>query len=43
MIDSKVILIDGFQLSALMFQQDLGVAEVKSYRIKRIDSDYFEE
>src|SRR5260370_11913850 len=42
-IDCKVILVDGLQLASLMFQHDIGVSEVKTYRIKRIDSDYFEE
>jgi len=42
-IDSRIILIDGSHLSTLMFQHDLGVTEVKSYRVKRLDSDYFDD
>lgn len=42
-IDTKVVLIDGKQLSGLMMDFDVGVAPSASYVVKRIDSDYFEE
>lgn len=42
-IDTKVVLIDGKQLSALMMDFDVGVSAAASYIVKRIDSDYFEE
>jgi restriction system protein len=42
-IDTKVVLIDGKQLSALMIDFDVGVSGAASYVVKRIDSDYFEE
>jgi restriction system protein len=42
-IESKLILIDGDQLSQLMIDYDIGVAPVASYHLKRIDSDYFSE
>ena len=42
-IDTKVVLIDGKQLSALMIDFDVGVSAAASYVVKRIDSDYFEE
>ena len=42
-IDTKVVLIDGRQLSGLMIDFDVGVSVSASYVIKRIDSDYFEE
>jgi len=42
-IDSKIVLIDGVTLARLMVDHDLGVATVRSYEIKRIDSDYFSE
>lgn len=42
-IDTKVVLIDGKQLSALMIDFDVGVSAAASYIVKRIDSDYFEE
>ena len=40
-IDSKVILIDGKKLAGLMIDYNVGVTEVTSYKLKRIDSDYF--
>lgn len=42
-VDSKIILIDGDELSKLMIDHDVGVARMASYDIKRIDSDYFSE
>ncbi len=42
-IDSKLILIDGEQLSHLMIDFDIGVTHIVSYHLKRIDSDYFTE
>lgn len=42
-IDTKIVLIDGKTLVRLMFDYGLGVSTVKTYEIKRIDSDYFEE
>jgi restriction system protein len=42
-IDTKVVLIDGKALSALMIDFDVGVSASASYVVKRIDSDYFEE
>ncbi len=42
-VDSKIILIDGDELSQLMIDHDIGVARMASYDIKRIDSDYFSE
>lgn len=42
-IDSKIVLVDGSTLARLMVDHDLGVASVRSYEIKRIDSDYFSE
>jgi len=42
-IDTKVVLIDGKLLSALMIDFDVGVSVSASYVVKRVDSDYFEE
>lgn len=42
-IDSKVVLIDGKKLAEFMIDYDIGVTEVISYKLKRIDSDYFSE
>jgi restriction system protein len=42
-IDSKVVLIDGDRLAQLMIDYDIGVSKIKSYAIKKIDTDYFAE
>ena len=42
-IDSKIVLIDGEQLSQLMIDHNVGVTPVTSYETKKIDSDYFIE
>jgi restriction system protein len=42
-IADKIILIDGEMLAQLMIDHDIGVAQVASYDLKRIDSDYFSE
>ena len=42
-IGSKIVLIDGEQLTDLMIEHDIGVSTVSLYPVKRIDSDYFEE
>ena len=39
----RIILIDGNQLAQLMIEHNVGVSTVKTYEIKRIDSDYFTE
>ncbi len=41
MIDKRIILIDGDYLTKLMIDHDIGVTKIRSYEIKRIDSDYF--
>lgn len=42
-IEAKIVLLDGNMLSELMIENSLGVNTVRSYEIKRLDSDYFEE
>ena len=42
-IGSKIVLIDGEELAALMIGHGIGVATSAVYEIKRIDSDYFTE
>lgn len=42
-IDYKIVLIDGDQLAQFMIDHNVGVSVVKSYEIKRVDSDYFAE
>ena len=37
----KIILIDGPQLAKLMIDNDIGVTQVETYTIKKVDSDYF--
>lgn len=39
----KIILIDGKRLTNLMIEYNIGVSEVNSFSIKRIDTDFFEE
>jgi len=41
--DKKVSLIDGQMLAELMIDHDLGVSPDKSFHVKKIDSDFFEE
>jgi len=41
--ETKVVLIDGMQLSQLMIDYNVGVTSQHLYEIKRIDNDYFEE
>ena len=42
-IGSKIVLIDGGQLSQLMIDHDVGVSTISLYPVKRIDSDFFDE
>jgi len=42
-IGSKIVLIDGEQLTNLMIEHDVGVSTISSYQVKKIDSDYFDE
>jgi restriction system protein len=42
-LDSRVILIDGQQLSEYMFDYEIGVSTVDSYVVKRVDSDFFDD
>jgi restriction system protein len=41
--ETKIVLINGEQLSQLMIDYNLGVTSVSTYEVKRIDSDYFGE
>lgn len=42
-IPSKVVLIDGEELTELMIKHNVGVSILKKIELKKIDSDYFEE
>ena len=41
--ETKIVLIDGEQLSQYMIDFNLGVSSVTSYEIKKLDIDYFGE
>lgn len=40
-ISNKVVLINGFTLAKLMIENDVGVSRTSTYKVKKIDSDYF--
>lgn len=40
---NKIVLVNGKQLARLMIEYDLGVSTVATYKVKRIDSDFFNE
>lgn len=42
-IEPRIILINGEQLAAFMFEHDVGVSPSVTYEVKRIDTDFFEE
>ena len=42
-IDPRIALIDGAQLAQFMIDYNVGVALDRSYEVKKIDSDYFDE
>jgi restriction system protein len=42
-IDKRIVLIDGDQLSSLMYDFGIGVTGTATYAVKRVDSDFFGE
>lgn len=42
-LTGNIVLIDGEMLSRLMIEYDVGVSKVKSYDVKKIDTDYFDD
>jgi len=42
-LEAKIVLIDGTKLAEMMIENDLGVSTTATYRIKKVDSDYFED
>jgi restriction system protein len=42
LINTKIILIDGQQLAAMMIDHNVGVSTVGRYELKKIDTDYFD-
>jgi restriction system protein len=42
-IEKRIVLIDGEQLAQLMMDYGVGATEVDTYKVKKLDRDYFEE
>ncbi|WP_082337508.1 restriction endonuclease [Lysinibacillus sp. FJAT-14745] len=42
-IDKSLIFIDGMKLTELMFLYNVGVSNVQTFTIKRMDLDFFEK
>lgn len=42
-IEKKIVLIDGEQLAQLMIDHGVGVTEVATYQVKKVDLDYFND
>lgn len=42
-IEKRIVLVRGAQLADLMIEHGIGVADVATYTLRRLDSDYFEE
>jgi restriction system protein len=42
-IGTRIVLIDGRRLATLMFEHDVGVSPRRTYVVKDVDGDYFEE
>ena len=41
-IPQKIVLIDGKQLATLMIEHNVGVSSTRTYTLKRLDQDYFD-
>jgi restriction system protein len=39
----KVVLVDGIELTRLMIDYGVGVSTQRTFQVKQLDSDYFEE
>ena len=42
-IETKIVLVDGEELTQFMIDHDIGVTPMSSYEVKKLDSDYFSE
>jgi restriction system protein len=42
-VEYKIVLIDGEQLAYFMIENNVGLSVVNEYKVKKIDTDYFEE
>lgn len=40
-LQSKIVLVDGERLGRLMIEYDVGVSTVETYRVKKVDTDFF--
>lgn len=41
-IEKRIVLVNGERLASLMIDHGVGVADVATYQVKRVDTDYFE-
>lgn len=41
-IEKKIVLVDGKQLAQLMIEHDVGVTVTKTYKLKKLDQDFFD-
>ncbi len=42
-VGRRIVLVDGQQLAELMIEHGVGVTPLRTYTLKRIDNDYFDE
>lgn len=42
-IEKRIVLLDGAQLADLMIDHGIGMSDVATYTVRRVDSDYFED
>jgi restriction system protein len=42
-IEKRIVLVDGRALVDLMIEHEVGVTTARTYDVKRVDSDYFDE
>lgn len=42
-IEKRIVLLNGKELADLMIEHGVGVTDVRTYTLRRLDSDYFEE
>jgi restriction system protein len=42
-LEQKIVLIDGARLAELMIDHDLGVTVKETFKLKKLDEDFFDE
>jgi restriction system protein len=42
-IEKRIVLIGGHRLVDLMIEHNVGTTTARTYEVKRVDNDYFEE